>query len=57
MEEKVRLFNIYKKDSKEWEIPRDQISKDFAVELVIHFLTDTFKKVRYVKPNSSDDIV
>lgn len=43
MEEKIRLFNIYKRDSTEFEVPRDQVAKDFALDLIIYALSSTFK--------------
>ena len=49
MDEKLKLFNTYKHNSTEWEVPRTQIQKDFALELVIEALNSTYKKVRMFK--------
>ena len=40
LEEKIELYNKYNKNSKEWEIPRDKVSRQFALDLVIDALVN-----------------
>ena len=47
--EKLRLLTKYKKDSTEWEIPRDKISRAFALDLVIDALVNHHNYKRYIK--------
>ena len=38
--EKIKFYNKYNKNSKEWEIPRNPVAKQFALELVIDSLVN-----------------
>ena len=40
LEEKIRLYNKYNKNSKEWEIPRNKVARQFALDLVIDALAN-----------------
>jgi hypothetical protein len=52
MEDKVSLYNKYKKDSLEWEIPRDLISRDFALEIIIESLLMSHKQKHNFNANN-----
>lgn len=34
------MFNIYNKDSRDWTIPRDAMSREFALDLIIDALVN-----------------
>ena len=47
LDEKIRLYNKYNKNSKEWEIPRNKISREFALDLVIDALVNHREWISY----------
>ena len=40
VEDKVSLVKIYGKNSKEWVIPRSSNAREFAIDMILHQLTD-----------------
>jgi len=40
VEDKVSLVKIYGKNSKEWMIPRSARAREFAIDMILHQLTD-----------------
>jgi hypothetical protein len=39
-DDKVSLVKIYGKNSKEWMIPRSARAREFAIDMILHQLTD-----------------